>query len=218
MSIACACGRVLEVGVELAGRKVRCQGCGRKYRLPSAPNTGSTIEVGRWTDASGVALSPEAAGAVALGETLYLGWVFASFLLTVTVATLGVLGAKYLGFAMAMGTPLVEVADYVKAGMLWGPSVAFLLPGWLVARLSPGRTIVEPALGAAIGVVALLGMVFFEVEPLASFVRLEGQPAMLAGGNLALQANVLVLGMVNAACLACAGAYFGEVAQERTSI
>lgn len=220
MKINCRCGRVLKVTKELAGKKVRCKECGQKYRLPKA-EPDPTMQVKAWSDNTeqpdAKAAKPEDVGAVALGEKLAVGWVLASVIITLVTSLAGIVGVKHLMQMMASGD-LTEYSDYIKLGMFWGPSLAFVVSGWIVARFSPGRTIAEPAIGAAITVAVLVGLLIFKPGPLEAWLTIGGSDEFLGKGTLLLKLNLFALGMFNAACLACAGAYFGEVAQERTDV
>ncbi|MDF1664095.1 MAG: hypothetical protein P1V97_20165 [Planctomycetota bacterium] len=208
MKINCKCGRVLKVTKELAGKKIKCKTCGQKYKLPAEKPSDPTIQMKAWKnegkdDESAPAQNPADVGAVALGETFSFGWVVASIFITLISSVLGIFIAKYIMTALATEEKIQEYSDYIQYGMYWGPSLAFVASGWIVARFSPGRTISEPAIGAVI----------------ESMLELKaGAVKTLGSGNLPLKLNLCLLAMFNAACLACAGAYFGEVAQERTAI
>jgi hypothetical protein len=222
VKINCKCGRVLKVTKALAGKKIKCKTCGQKYKLPAAQPSGPTINMEVWKNEgndNAPAQSPADVGAVALGETFSIGWVVASIFITLIASILGIFIAKYVMTALATETKVQEYRDYIQYGMYWGPSLAFVISGWIVARFSPGRTISEPAIGAVIAVTALVALLIWQPGPIATLLELKkGSIQTLSEGNMPLKLNLCLLAMFNAACLACAGAYFGEVAQERTAI
>jgi hypothetical protein len=222
MKINCKCGRVLKVSKELAGKKIKCKTCGQKYKLPAAQPSDPTIQMSAWKNEgndSAPAQKPEDVGAVALGETFSIPWVIGSIIITFITSIIGIVLAKYMMTAMATEAKVQEYADYIQYGMYWGPSLAFVVSGWIVARFSPGRTISEPAIGAVIAVTALVALLIWQPGEIASILEIKkGAVQTLAAGNLPLKLNLCLLAMFNAACLACAGAYFGEVAQERNAI
>lgn len=224
MKINCKCGRVLKVTKELAGKKIKCKSCGQKYKLPAAQPSDPTIQMKAWKNEGGdeesaPAQNPADVGAVALGETFSFGWVIASIFITLISSVVGIVIAKYAMTAMATEEKIQEYADYIQYGMYWGPSLAFVVSGWIVARFSPGRTISEPAIGAVIAVTVLCGLLIWQPGPIETVLELKsGAVKTLGSGNLPLKLNLCLLAMFNAACLACAGAYFGEVAQERTAV
>lgn len=218
MKINCKCGRVLKVTQELAGKKIKCKSCGQKYRLPPSQPADPTMKIKAWGDEGedAPAKAPSDVGAVALGEKLNFGWVVASIVMSLVTTIGGVYFFKFLLQRMATDANLQAYAQYIYFGMLWGPALAFVASGWIVARFSPGRTIAEPAIGAALAIAGIVGTLLASPGILKT-LAVTDQQIDLTGGDFALKVNVFLLGMFVAACLACAGAYFGEVAQERTS-
>jgi len=224
VKIKCKCGRSLKVTPELAGRKIKCKNCGQKYRMPASEPSDPTIQMKAWKDEEKPEEqqqehAPNEVGAVALGEKMSFGWIFASIICTSVLSIAGIVGVKAVLTSLASGKAgdLQQYSDYIKLGLFWGPSMAFVVSGWVIARFSPGRTISEPAIGAAFTVAILVGLVIFKPGPTAAWFTIGENVELLKGGNLALQLNLFLLGMFNAACLGVAGAYFGEVAQERSA-
>lgn len=219
MKINCRCGRVLKVTKELAGKKIKCKACGQKFRLPALKPADPTIQMKAWKDEDekedAAAKNPDEVGAVPLGEKLSIGFVLASVIITIVTTIAGIFLAKYLLTAMVTDDNVAKYADYIKLGMFWGPSLAFVVSGYVVARLSPGRTISEPAIGAAIAVAIFVSLLIAKPDAVSAVLAIKEDVNLLADGNLPLKLNLFGLGMFNAACLACAGAYFGEVAQEK---
>ncbi len=74
------------------------------------------------------------------------------------------------------------------------------------------------ALGAALAIAVLFSLQGLELAPLASLM--SAVPVMLppVEGTFALKANVFTLELFKYACLSGAGAYFGEVAQEKARV
>ena len=99
--------------------------------------------------------------------------------------------------------------------IMWAPCLAFVIAGWISARLSPGRTIVEPAIGSVLSITILFGLAIYRPGPVDTLL---GSLAFNFTEGIALKVNIFALAMFNAAMLSCAGAYFGEVAQERASV
>lgn len=222
MKINCKCGRVLKVGSELAGKKVKCKACGQKYRLPPLQNADPTIQMNAWKDkpegGEEKAHNPNDVGAVALGESMSIPWIIASVIITMITIAGGIYGAKYVLTTLVKQEDIKEYANYIALGMYWGPSLAFVISGWIVARFSPGRTIAEPAVGATLAMAIFTGLVLQPELPVAKLLQIGDDINFLAKGNMILKLNLFLLASFNAACLACAGAYFGEVAQERNAM
>lgn len=221
MKIKCKCGRTLVLDVAThAGKKVACKACGQRYRLPAAKPRDPTVQMAAWKpdDADPVTHDPKEVGAEALGEKISVSWIFISFLLTLVIGIGGAYGVKVALLPKLASDPdLAKVTAYVKLALWWGPMLAFVIAGWLTARLSPGKTITEPALGAALSVAAMVALVIFQPGPVADL--LGGlSSTRVAERGVPEVANVFAMAMFNAAMLACAGAYFGEVAQERASV
>lgn len=222
MEITCKCGRLLKVGQDLAGQKIKCQACGQKYRLPPLNSADSSIQQmsaweGKPEKAEKKVHNPADVGAVVLGESISLSWLLASVLITLFMIASGIYSAKYVFTALIQQQNVKEYANYLFLGMYWGPSLAFVISGWIVARFSPGRTIAEPALGATLAMAIFAGLFLHSEFPVAKLL-VGADMNILNKGNLLLKLNLFLLALFNAACLACAGAYFGEVAQERHTI
>lgn len=220
MKISCKCGRVLSVTEELAGKKVKCKACGQKYRLPPLQTADPTIQMKAWKDGAndaGPAKKPDEVGAVPLGESFSVTWMVVSIVFTLVATILGILGAKYVLTKLVTQEEVKQYADYIKLGMYWGPSLAFVVSGYIVARFSPGRTISEPAVGASLAVAIFAGLIFAKT-PVIEVLAISSDVRFLDQGAMALKLNLFLLAMFNAALLACAGAYFGEVAQERGTV
>lgn len=155
-------------------------------------------------------------GAVPLGEGVAFTWILVSVLVTLVVTLGGAYGIK-VGIQKAFANEgLDKYRGYILLATQWAPMLAFVISGWLTARMSPGRTITEPALGAAISVAVLAALVVFRPGPIET--QFGAVLPNVSGLNAALKLNLFAQAMFAAACLSCAGAYFGEVAQERSSV
>lgn len=216
MKIKCKCGRTMVLdAVQHAGKKVACGGCRQRYRLPPLEPSDPTIQMKPWKDEGPNAppAEPKDVGAVPLGEKLAIGWVFISLFIMLILGVGGAVGAK-LGIQKITSSDWDQYGTYMWLGLMWAPSLAFVLAGWVTGRFSPGRTIAEPAIGAVLFVAIVAAIVVWRPGPLDSFlgpVRLDFQEAKQ------LKVNLIFFGMFNGAMLACAGGYFGEVAQERST-
>lgn len=220
MKIKCKCGRILSLSPEKhAGKKVACKECGQRYRLPPAKAGESTMHVKAWRseEEDKKEHEPTEVGAVPLGDKLSFTWVLLSLVITLVVGLGGAYGVKVGLTQLAAKQDMAKIAAYVKLAVWWGPMLAFVIAGWIAARLSPGRTIAEPAIGAALSVVVMLALVMFRPGPLETMLAGIAIPNV-EEKTLPLLANLFTMAMFNAACLACAGAYFGEVAQERAKV
>lgn len=217
MKLKCKCGRAMSLdAVEHAGKKVACAGCGQRYRLPPLEPRDPTIPMKPWREERPDAppADPKDVGAVPLGEKTSIVWVLASTLIMLILGAGGTLGAKF-GLQKAVDLQEWErYRPYLWMGLMWAPSLAFVIAGWLTGRLSPGRTITEPAIGAVLFVAIVAVVLVLRPGPVATYLgsfRLDFNEART------WKLNVLFLAMFNAAMLACAGGYFGEVAQERAT-
>lgn len=212
MRIQCKCGNAMSVdSVQHAGKKVACPQCGQRYRIPPKP-AGGPVAPDR-PDAPPV--SAAQAGLVALGEKTSYGWVFISMLLTLVITVGGGYGAK-LGMRQLMSSQdLQQYLTYAVFAAMWAPCLAFVTAGWITARFSPGRTIVEPAVGSVLTVAVLFFLAALKPGPVA---QLLGSYDLKFNQGTALKVNLFVLAMFIAAMLACAGAYFGEVSQSRSNV
>jgi len=223
MKIRCKCGRVLSVSMaKHAGKKVACKECGQRYRLPPAKSKNKTVMAKAWKPEKEDAqpLEPAEVGAELLGQKISFSWVLIGTLVTLAISIGGAYGVK-VGLPRLMQNPdVAKIAPYLSLAVMWGPLLAFVFSGWLTARLSPGKTIAEPALGAAIAVAVMVTLFLTRPGPVA--VWLEDIPRITVQGNMKDQipflANVFTMAVFTASMLACAGAYFGEVAQDRAKV
>ncbi len=218
MKIRCKCGRALMLSMEKhAGRKVACKECGQRYRLPAAKPRNKTIQMEAWKDDK-KEHDPKEVGAVPLGESLSLAWLLMSTIITLVI-TIGGSKVISIGLEGALSKPEIEkYVHYVTYALLWAPTLAFVIAGWVSARLSPGRTIVEPALGAALAIAVLFSVQQLDPAPLQSLMGAVPVTMPQMEGTFALKANAFALELFKYACLSCAGAYFGEVAQEKANV
>ncbi|GIW71259.1 MAG: hypothetical protein KatS3mg102_0801 [Planctomycetota bacterium] len=222
MKIKCRCGRTLNIPSELAGKKVACKDCGQRYRLPPAKPRNPTVQVSAWKEGDDKEHAPADVGAVPLGEKMSLGWVLAAVVVTLV---LGVGGAYGVHMGLKQLAAHMEPAEfaryrpYLALGTWWGPALACLIAGYLTARLSPGLTIAEPALGAALSVAILAVLWVTQPGPVGNWLQQIGLSSGAAQVQInAVVINLFILSMFIAACIACTGAYFGEVAQQRRSV
>ena len=123
---------------------------------------------------------------------LAVHWVALGALVTLGVMIVLLAGAVYVGHRVGIDFKMADEADVRSAGplVLLGSAVllAFPVAGYLVARASAARTVLEPALGASLAIAAILFLLSL-TAPIAV---------------------VLVLGIAPVAfVLACGGAWFG---------
>lgn len=225
MKIKCKCGRILVLSMDKhAGKKVACKECGQRYRLPpSKPAAAApgTVQMKAWKDEDKSEREqqehePDEVGVQPMGEKVSFGWILTSVMITLGLVVGGSYGMK-LGLPKLMSNPDVAQAQaYIKLALYWLPPLVFVLAGWITARFSPGKTITEPALGAALSVAVLVALVIFQPGPIKALLT-DIIPAM-PDLPVAQMANSFALAMFTAAMLACSGAYFGEVAQERSRV
>jgi hypothetical protein len=219
MKIKCKCDRVLVVPKELAGKKIACKHCGQRYRLPPAKSKNQTVQMTAWKDDE-AEHAPAEVGAVALGQKLSLAWLFISVIMTLIMAVGGAWGLHYLLTNVVSAEDQERYAVYIELGLWWGPVLACLISGWITARMSPGLTIAEPAIGAALSVALIVLAVvapWEAAQDLIAQVGLSGLPVK-ADAITPPVINVFGLAMFLAACVACTGAYFGEVAQHKRAV
>jgi len=194
-----------------AGQKVACSSCGQRYRLPSGAGGGVTPVPG---DAP---VEPRAAGIVPLGHKLSVLWILLSTLIMLVITIGGIYGGKMGVKALVDRHEIQKYGVYIIGFIMWAPTLAFVISGWITARFSPGRTIAEPALAAALTVAVLTGLVLFRPGPVDTFLGAARLDLLDLPVPIGLKANVFALAMFNAAMLSLAGAYFGEVAQEKAT-
>ncbi len=138
-------------------------------------------------------------------------------MITLVLGVGGAWGVNYCLQNLLSNADKQAYAAYIDLALWWGPILACLFAGYLTARMSPGLTIAEPAIGAALSVALLV------LALVAPWESLQQAIAKIGLGNFPLEVkadkirppviNLFGLAMFVAACIACTGAYFGEVAQ-----
>lgn len=210
MRIQCKCGNALSVdSTKYAGRKIACPQCGQRYRLPPE---GGGAPMSAAPDAAPV--NPTQAGIVALGQKTSFGWIAISLLITLAITAGGAWLGKFALDRIVKAEDMEKYGHYGVMALMWAPCLAFVVAGWITARFSPGRTIVEPAVAAVLSVCILFALAALRPGPVADLVPVD----LRMSEATMLKLNFFFLAMFNAAMLACAGAYFGEVSQSRSMI
>ncbi|MBI2899464.1 MAG: hypothetical protein HYY17_04725 [Planctomycetes bacterium] len=214
MRIQCKCGTAMSVdAARLAGKKVACGQCGQRYRIPPAGGEEAVTTQSDRPDAP--AVQPSQAGIVALGQKTSFLWIFIALFITLTITVGGAYGAKMGIKKLVSSQDLQKYTPHAVLAVMWAPCLAFVVAGWITARFSPGRTIAEPAIGAVLSVAVLFVVALLRPGPVDAAL---GPVRIDLTHGAALQINLFFLAMFNAAMLACAGAYFGEVSQSRAVI
>ncbi|MHC4393465.1 MAG: hypothetical protein ACYS22_19395 [Planctomycetota bacterium] len=219
MKIKCKCGRSLVLDRDKhAGKKVACKSCGQRYRLPPKKGKEGTKQVDAWKDEK--EHSAAEVGAEPLGERTSFLWILISTIITLVVTVGLVFGAKFGVTKLVSSADLVKYVIWVALALWWAPSLALVFSGWIAARMSPGRTITEAAVGGALSVAIIVAVVVFQPDMIDKLLGMNvtGTVSNYSGVPMAMKINAFALAMFNAAMLGCAGAYFGEVAQEQAAI
>ncbi|RME76734.1 MAG: hypothetical protein D6776_00775 [Planctomycetota bacterium] len=143
-----------------------------------------------------------------------------SVVITLALGIGGAWGVHYLLEEVVSDADQQKYAAYIDMGMWWGPVLACLIAGWITARMSPGLTIAEPAIGAALSVALMvLALVapYSQVQDVLGQIGLDGFQVKAEDVNPPV-INIFALAMFVAACISCTGAYFGEVAQRKRAV
>ncbi len=218
MKVKCKCGRAMVVdGDKHAGKRIACQACGQRYRLPSSDFQNPETKRKPWKEdrPDNPPLEPTEVGAIVLGEKISFLWIFVSIFITLLI-TIGGVFAFNFGLKKGLANEdFKKYFEYAQYAVMWAPCLAFVISGWITARLSPGRTIAEPAIGAVLSITILFGLAIYRPGPIDG---LMADMVLNLSEGIALKVNLFSLAMFNGAMLSCAGAYFGEVAQERSKV
>jgi hypothetical protein len=123
-----------------------------------------------------------------------LHWIAIGALVTLGVVIVALGGAVYAGHAIGVDFALADEADVRSSGplvLLGSATLAgFPVAGYLVARASAAHSVLEPAMGAALAILAAVGLLSL-AAPVAAVFALAAAPLAFA--------------------LACGGAWFGLV-------
>jgi hypothetical protein len=125
---------------------------------------------------------------------LMLHWIGIGALVTLGVVFVALAGAVYAGHKIGVDFALADEADVRSSGplVLLGSATltGFPVAGYLVARASSAHSVLEPAMGAALAIVAAVALLSL-AAPVAAVFALAVAPLAFA--------------------LACGGAWFGLV-------
>jgi RsiW-degrading membrane proteinase PrsW (M82 family) len=125
---------------------------------------------------------------------LMLHWIGIGALVTLGVVIVLLAGAVYVGHAVGIDFALADEADVRSSGplVLLGSAIlaGFPIAGYLVARASAAHSVLEPAMGAGLAIVAAVALLSL-AAPVAAVFGLAAAPLAFA--------------------LACGGAWFGLV-------
>ncbi len=123
---------------------------------------------------------------------LMLHWIAIGALVTLGVMLVCVVGAVYVGHVVGIDFAVADESDVRSSGPLIlvgsGLLSGFPIAGYLVARASAATSVLEPAMGAAVAIVATVAMLSL-AAPVAVVFALAVAPVAFA--------------------LACGGAWFG---------
>ena len=123
-----------------------------------------------------------------------LHWIAIGALVTLGVVLVALAGAVYVGHAIGVDFALADESDVRSSGplVLLGAGVlaGFPVAGYLVARASSAHSVLEPAMGAGVAIVAAVLLASL-AAPVTAVFGLAAAPLAFA--------------------LACGGAWFGLV-------